>query len=111
MQTELDVTPTVTPKPTPMVKHLLIDGLYFRIMQIPGALQIKAKSLPIQRIVILAKGTVVLENNGIRTKYVAPAHYVLEANRHYSVAILEDAVLYAASPTTETDINKLADIK
>jgi quercetin dioxygenase-like cupin family protein len=88
-------------------KVVLIDGIRVYVSQIPQGMQIKIKPMPIQRIVIVGQGTIILENNGQCTKYVAPAHCVLDAHYYYNATTVEDTVIYETMPTTETSIAKL----
>jgi hypothetical protein len=77
------------------------------VSQIPQGMQIKIKPMPIQRLVIVGQGTIILENNGKCTKYVAPAHCVLDAHYYYNATTVEDTVIYETMPTTETSLAKL----
>ena len=110
MQTELDTAPLILPsviKPTVKNKTVLIDGMRMTVLNVPKGLRVKIKPMPIQRIVIVGQGTIILENNGQCTKYVAPAHCVLDAHYYYNATTVEDTVIYETMPTTETSIAKL----
>ena len=110
MQTELDTAPPIAlpiTKPTVKNKTVLIDGMRMNVLHIPKALRVKIKPRPVQRMLILGKGTVVLENNGRIIKYTAPVHIVLDANYYYTATTLDDTLLYESMPTTETTIAKL----
>ncbi len=55
-------------------------------------------------VTILAQGTVVVEDpDGVKTKYVAPAHTVFRQATRYRCTCIEDAVWYCVHPTEETD--------
>lgn len=110
MQTELNTIPPITKpvtNPTVNSKTVLIDGMRMNVLHVPTRLRIKIKPMPVQRMVILGKGSMILENNGKSIKYIAPAHVVLDANYYYTVTTLEDVVIYESMPTTETTIAKL----
>ena len=110
MQTELDTAPPIAlpiTKPTVKNKTVLIDGMRMTVLNVPKALRVKIKPMPVQRMLILGKGTVVLENNGKSIKYIAPAHVVLDANYYYTATTLEDTVIYESMATTEISIAKL----
>ena len=110
MQTELDIAPPIAPpitKPTVKNKTVLIDGMRMTVLDVPKKLRVKIKPMPVQRMVILGKGSMILENNGKSIKYIAPAHVVLDANYYYTAITLEDTVIYESMATTETSIAKL----
>ena len=110
MQTELDSAPLITPpvtKPTVTNKIVLIDGMRMNIVHVPKGLRVNIKPMPVQRMIILGKGCMILENNGKSVKYVAPMHVVLDANYYYTATTLEDTLLYESMPTTETTMAKL----
>ena len=110
MQTELDTAPPVAlpvTKPTVKNKTVLIDGMRMTVLNVPRGLRVKIKPMPVQRMLILGKGTMILENNGKNVRYIAPAHVVLDANYYYTATTLEDTVIYESMATTETSIAKL----
>ncbi|CAB4164047.1 hypothetical protein UFOVP1146_403 [uncultured Caudovirales phage] len=110
MQTELDSAPPITPpvtKPTVTNKTVLIDGMRMNIVHVPKGLRVNIKPMPMQRMIILGKGCMILENNGKGVKYVAPMHVVLDANYHYTATTLEDTLIYESMPTTDTGIAKI----
>jgi len=110
MQTELDTAPPIAPpitKPTVKNKTVLIDGMRMTVLNVPKGLRVKIKPMPVQRMLILGKGCMILENNGKSVRYIAPAHVVLDANYYYTAITLEDTVIYESMATTETSIAKL----
>jgi hypothetical protein len=104
----VDTPPVERPQRLPLaeaaqIKHIHSDGMYIKAYRVPAGLKIYTKRFPDEHVSILGHGSVVLENGDQKIKFVAPAHFVLEAMTRYKIITLEDSVWYCVHSTTETD--------
>ena len=71
---------------------------------LPKGITVITKAFLEDHVTILAQGTVVVEDpDGVKTKYLAPAHTVFQQATRYRCTCIEDAVWYCVHPTEETD--------
>jgi hypothetical protein len=92
------------------IKHIHSDGVYIKAYRVPAGLKIYSKRFADDHVTILGQGSVVVENGDERIKGIAPAHFVFEAMRRYTIYTLEDSVWYCVNATTETDPATLAEL-
>jgi hypothetical protein len=86
------------------VKHIFGPGVYIKAFFVPKGITVVTKAFLEDHVTILAQGTVVVEDpDGVKTKYVAPAHTVFQQAARYRCTCIEDAVWYCVHPTEETD--------
>ncbi len=86
------------------IKHIFGPGVYIKAFFVPRGITVVTKAFLEDHVTILAQGTVVVEDpDGVKTKYVAPAHTVFQQATRYRCTCIEDAVWYCVHPTEETD--------
>ena len=86
------------------IKHIFGPGVYIKAFFVPKGITVVTKAFLEDHVTILAQGTVVVEDpDGVKTKYVAPAHTVFQQATRYRCTCIEDAVWYCVHPTEETD--------
>ena len=74
---------------------------------IPAGHKITTKQRPVDRVHVLAQGSVVLDNAGAKTRYDAPAYILLEADQECEISMLTDATLYGIDPTPAETIEQV----
>ena len=72
--------------------HHFIGGVYAKEMKYPQGWIVKSHKHKYDHMSVLAKGTVVLEVDGVKEIFEAPAVINVTANKHHSVLALEDTV-------------------
>ena len=92
------------------IKHIQSDDVYIKTYFVPQGMKLYTKQFPNEHVSILAHGSVVVNDNGVKTRFVAPAHYVFPANRRVSIITLENAVWYCVHPTDVTDLETLQEL-
>ena len=92
------------------IKHIQTDDVYVKTYFVPKGMKLYTKQFPTEHVSILAYGSVVVDDNGVKTKFVAPAHYIFPANRRVGIITLEDAVWYCVHPTDITDLETLKEL-
>lgn len=86
------------------IKHIFGPSVYIKAFFVPQGITVVTKAFLEDHVTILAQGTVVVEDpDGVKTKYVAPAHTVFQQATRYRCTCIEDAVWYCVHPTEETD--------
>lgn len=88
-------------------RSVLADGLYTKIQSAPGKMRFRIKVCDQSHIVILAKGSGLIEMDGLVKKYIAPAHVVIPANKPARGQTLEESVWYCVHATDITDLSIL----
>ena len=88
-------------------QHILVDGVHMHENHIPAGRKIITKQRPVDRVHVLAQGSVVLNNSGVKTRYDAPAYILLEADRECEISMLTDATLYGIDPTPAESIEQV----
>lgn len=91
-------------------RHIQADGVYVKMTQMPAGLKLYSKQLPTDHVVILAAGKLVVEVNGKRILFEAPASYVVPANTRVPVVTVTPSAWYCVHVTDETDLNELKKI-
>lgn len=97
-------------KPAVQTHNILSDGVHIRANFVPKQLKITTKTMPGNRVSILAQGSVVVEDGPIKTLYKAPAHIKLEADKKYTIITLEDSVWYGINPTQATEVDQIINV-
>ena len=86
------------------IKHIFGPSVYIKAFFVPRGITVVTKAFLEDHVTILAQGTVVVEDpDGVKTKYLAPAHTVFQQATRYRCTCIEDAVWYCVHPTEETD--------
>ena len=86
------------------IKHIFGPSVYIKAFFLPRGITVVTKAFLEDHVTILAQGTVVVEDpDGVKTKYLAPAHTVFRQATRYRCTCIEDAVWYCVHPTEETD--------
>lgn len=88
-------------------QHILVDGVHMHESHIPAGRKITTKQRPVDRVHVLAQGSVLLDNAGVKTRYDAPAYILLEADRECEISMLTDATLYGIDPTPAETIEQV----
>ena len=109
---ELDQQQDVGPRSVPFasvskVKHIQSDGVYIKSTFVPQNIKFYSKQTPDNHIAILAHGELVMYDGDTKTRFVAPANYVIPANSRISFYTLTDCVFYCVHATDETDVTEL----
>jgi hypothetical protein len=91
------------------VKHLISDGVYVKAYHVAAGVKLVNKQFSTDHITILAKGSVIMEGEGTRVRFVAPAHFNFRADTRYVIGTLEECVWYCIHPTDETDLETLVE--
>ena len=96
-------------------EHILIDGVHVHESFIPLGRKITTKQRPVDRIYVLAQGSVILDNTGIKTQYDAPSYIKLEADQECEISTITNVTLYGMestpAETIEQVINKDVEIE
>lgn len=92
------------------IKHIQSDDVYIKTYFVPKGMRLYSKQFPTEHVTILAYGSVLVDDNGVKTRFVAPAHYVFPANRRVEITTLEDSVWYCVHPTDVTDLETLQEL-
>ena len=88
-------------------QHILVDGVHMHESHIPAGRKITTKQRPVDRVHVLAQGSVMLNNSGVTTRYDAPAYILLEADRECEISMLTDTTLYGIDPTPAETIEQV----
>ncbi len=89
------------------VKHIQADSVYIKSTFVPRNIKFYSKRTPDTHVAILAAGELVMEDGETRTRFVAPANYVIPANSRIAFYTLTECVFYCVHATDETDIEEL----
>jgi hypothetical protein len=92
------------------IRHVHSAGVYIKAFRVPAGLQFYTKRFADEHVSILGQGSVVIENGDKKLKFVAPAHFVLDAMTRYKIITLEDSVWYCVHATAETDQSVLDEL-
>ena len=96
-------------------QHILVDGVHMHENHIPAGRKIITKQRPVDRVHVLAQGSVVLNNSGVKTRYDAPAYILLEADQECEISTITNVTLYGMestpAETIEQVINKDVEIE
>lgn len=87
--------------------HHFSDGLYAKQMHIPAGYEAGSHAHNYSHLSILAKGRVIVETDGWKQEFKAPACIEIAAGIHHKITSLEDSVWFCVHATEETDISKV----
>jgi hypothetical protein len=116
MENIVEQTPAVEKEVRPSlfdaakIKHIVSDGVYIKTYFVPAGVKLYTKQFPEEHISILSLGSVLVDNGSQKTRYIAPAHVVIPANRRVEVVTLENSVWYCVHPTDVTDLETLKEL-
>jgi quercetin dioxygenase-like cupin family protein len=88
-------------------EHILIDGVHVHESRIPMGRKIITKHRPVDRIYVLAQGSVILDNAGVKTQYDAPAYIKLAADQGCEISTVSDTTLYGMESTPAENIEQV----
>lgn len=89
------------------VQHFFLDGLYTKRMMIPAGYEVGKHVHDFAHQSQLAKGSVLLDVDGVVTKYVAPAYMHIEAGKQHIITAITDSIWFCMHITDETDPEKI----
>lgn len=89
------------------VKHIQADSVYIKSTFVPRNIKFYSKRTPDNHVAILAAGELIMEDGENRTRFVAPANYVIPANSRIAFYTLTECVFYCVHATDETDVEEL----
>jgi hypothetical protein len=89
------------------VKHIQSDGVYIKSTYVPQNIKFYSKRTPDNHVAILAAGELIMEDGETRTRFVAPANYVIPANSRIAFYTLTECVFYCVHATNENNIVEL----
>jgi quercetin dioxygenase-like cupin family protein len=89
------------------VVHHFAGGLYAKEMLLPAKHFAVSHAHAYDHLSILAKGSVTVEVQGVRTEYTAPACINVLAGEHHTITAHEDSVWFCVHATDETDVEKI----
>jgi hypothetical protein len=89
------------------VKHIQSDGVYIKSTFVPRNIKFYSKRTPDSHVAILAAGELLMEDGEHRTRFVAPANYIIPANSRIAFYTLSDCVFYCVHATDEKEISEL----
>lgn len=108
--TEVNESPRPSLFDVAKIKHIVSDGVYIKTYFVPAGVKLYTKQFPEEHISILSLGSVLVTDGEKKTRYIAPAHVVIPANRRVEVVTLENSVWYCVHPTDVTDIEVLKEL-
>ena len=91
-------------------QHHFSDGLYAKQMTLPEGHFAITHSHKYDHLSILASGRVVVEVDGRRSEYAAPACINILADQKHSILALEDCVWFCVHATDETDADLVDEV-
>jgi quercetin dioxygenase-like cupin family protein len=94
----------------PCTVHHFSDGLYAKQMSIPAGYEAGSHAHNYSHLSILAKGRVIVEADGWKQEFTAPACIEIAAGIHHKITSLEDSVWFCIHATEETDVSKVDDV-
>ena len=92
------------------VQHFFAGGLYAKQMTIKTDGYISGHVHNFDHMSILAKGSVIVDLNGTKTRYDAPAVITIKKGQSHDVHPLEDSVWYCLHATDLTDPDEIDEI-
>lgn len=91
----------------PQTVHHFAAGVYAKQMTMPKSHWAEKHVHAYDHLSILASGSVVVEVDGVRTGYVAPACIEIRAGKAHRIEALSDSVWFCIHATDETDPDKV----
>lgn len=92
------------------VQHHFSDGLYAKQMVLLKNHFAITHAHKYDHLSILASGKVVVEVDGVRGEYTAPACINIRAGQKHTIVSLEDAVWFCVHATEETDADLIDEV-
>ena len=89
------------------VKHIQAENVYIKSTYVPKNVKFYTKRTGDDHVAILAYGELIVEDGDVKTRFHAPANYVIPANRRLTIYTLTDCVFYCVHATPETDLEVL----
>jgi len=89
------------------VQHFFAGGLYDKQMTIKTDGYIAGHVHNFDHMSILAKGSVIVDLNGVKTRYDAPAVITIKKGQSHDVHPLEESVWYCLHATDLTDPDEI----
>lgn len=106
-QTEPSSTQRVPLEQAVRVKSITADHLFCRAFCAPAGIRLYTKQFADSHLIVLAKGSVLMDTGTEKLRFLAPAHYVLPPMVRAQVTTLEESIWYCMHVTDETDLEKL----
>lgn len=91
----------------PQTVHHFAAGVYAKQMTLPKGHWAMKHVHDYDHLSILSQGTVVVEVDGVRHGYAAPACILIKAGQEHRIEALSDAVWFCIHATDETDPDKV----
>ena len=85
------------------VTHHFSAGVYAKQMLLPAKHFAVSHAHAYDHLSILAKGRVMVEVQGVKAEYTAPACVTILAGEHHTITAYEDSVWFCIHATDETD--------
>lgn len=111
------MTPATMPPPVEEARRTLTDvaqikriqthGVFIKAYRVPAGLKLYSHKSENPHVTILAKGSVLMEFDDKKYRFIAPAHTEIPANTRAQVITLEESIWYCVHGTDETDLQKL----
>ena len=92
------------------VVHHFSTGVYAKQMHLPAGHFAVSHAHAYDHMSILAKGWAMVQVDGVKTEYKAPACINIEAGKNHEVAALTDIVWFCVHATDETDPDKIDEV-
>lgn len=89
------------------VSHHFGGGVYAKEMRVQAGVAIAQHKHKFDHLSLLASGSVVVEVDGARVTYDAPACITIQANKHHGVLALTDVVWYCIHATKCADADEI----
>lgn len=89
------------------IEHFFCNGLYTKRMAIPAGVFVGKHVHDFTHHSQLAKGSVLLDVDGVVTEHTAPAYLTIEAGKQHIITAITDAVWFCTHVTDETDPDKI----
>lgn len=89
------------------IQHFFSSGVYARHMHLPAGHFAQSHRHTFEHLSILAQGEVLLEVDGVATRYCAPACITIAANAVHTITAIRDTTWYCIHATHETDPDKI----
>ncbi len=90
--------------------HHFSDGVYAKQMVIPAGHVVGSHAHTYSHLSVLAKGSVIIEVDGVQKEVSGPACLEIKAGREHRVFAKTDAVWFCIHATDETDAAKVDEV-
>lgn len=92
------------------IQHHFSDNVYAKEMHLPKDHFAVSHKHSYSHLSILGTGKVIVDCDGTRSEYTAPACIEIKAGVSHTIIALEDATWYCIHATEERDINKIDEV-